>query len=510
MVADQNSSHRLGRKIRRPAFHFTPPSGWMNDPNGLVYLDGEYHLFYQHNPNSVNFGEMHWGHAVSTDLVSWSHLPVALAPDEMGLIYSGCAFVDVNNTSGLGATDTHPLVAAYTYHDQKREVEQHTDIEAQAIAFSQDRGRTWIKFPGNPVLKNHKKQRDFRDPKIFWHELTQQWIMVLAVYDHVEFFKSSNLTEWWYGGAFGQGVGVAGGLWECPDLFPLRIDNSEDFKWVLIVSINPGGPQEGSGTQYFVGDFDGASFLLDPEFEALSSLNGAEWLDWGSDNYAGVTWSDVPQSDGRRLFIGWMSNWRYAQDIPCSNWRGMMTVPRELSLLRENGQLRLRSLPVREIMANMRLVQSNDGAQITQFPYAHGHITLIAKLSTGSLVGEFGIVLTNAHGDAVRIGFDVSQNCFFIQEISHLKSAERGSKPPGRHTMPRIMERSDIKLEMLVDENSVELFADNGVSVMTETIYPSSPFSVITVFHAGHCVAIDSFSVESFEYDHSHRSNDGG
>lgn len=289
----------------RPQYHFTPASGWMNDPNGMFYYEGEYHLFYQHYPDSTVWGPMHWGHAVSKDLIHWEHLPIALNPDKNGYIFSGSAVVDWKNTSGLGTKESPPIVAIFTYHDPVGAEAGRNDFQTQGISYSVDKGRTWKVYEQNPVLKN-PGIADFRDPKVSWNDMSKQWVMALAVKDHIEFYGSPDLKQWTKLSEFGNTLGNHGGVWECPDLFPLK-DEAGNTKWVLFVSINPGGPQGGSATQYFIGDFDGRNFIPQDSVE--------RWIDYGADNYAGVTWSDIPEDDGRRLFIGWMSNWQYANVV---------------------------------------------------------------------------------------------------------------------------------------------------------------------------------------------------
>src|SRR5688572_327195 len=236
----------------RPQLHFTPEAKWMNDPNGMVYHNGEYHLFYQYYPDSTVWGPMHWGHAVSKDLAHWEHLPIALYPDSLGYIFSGSAVVDNGNTTGFGTADKPALVAVYTYHDAKKEKAGRIDYQTQGIAYSVDDGRTWKKYEKNPVLKN-PGIKDFRDPNVFWHEASKKWVMILAVLDHVEMYNSSDLKSWTKLSEFGKDFGAHGGVWECPDLFPLTIEGESKEKWVMLVSINPGGPNVGSATQYFIG-----------------------------------------------------------------------------------------------------------------------------------------------------------------------------------------------------------------------------------------------------------------
>src|SRR5688572_4628821 len=324
----------------RPQFHFTPKARWMNDPNGMVYYEGEYHLFYQYYPDGDVWGPMHWGHTVTTDLVVWEHLPIALYPDSLGMIFSGSAVVDEKNSSGFGSTDSPPLVAVFTYHDAVKEKEGRSDYQTQGIAYSLDKGRSWKKYDKNPVIAN-PGVRDFRDPKVFWHEESKQWIMTLVAADHAELYGSADLKLWTKLSEFGKEYGNHGGVWECPDLFQLPVEGEGIQKWVMIININPGAPNGGSGTQYFVGEFDGKKFTSDTE-QARTS-----WLDYGPDDYAGITWSNAP--DGRKIFMGWMNNWSYAQVVPTSPWRGGTTVARDLSLVRIDGSLYVKSVVAVEL-----------------------------------------------------------------------------------------------------------------------------------------------------------------
>ena len=289
------------KEQHRPNFHFTPPSKWMNDPNGMVYYEGEYHLFYQYYPDGIVWGPMHWGHAVSKDMLSWEHLPIAIYPDSLGLIFSGSAVVDWKNTSGFGQNGKPALVAIFTQHDMAGEKAGRNDFQYQSIAYSNDKGRTWTKYKGNPVIPNTNKIKDFRDPKMFWDEAHNQWTMVFAAQNHIKIWASKDLKNWTHQSDFGKEYGTHAGVWECPDLFPIQVENTNEQKWLLLQSLNPGSPNGGSGTQYFVGDFDGKTFTLATDFAKNVSNSQAVWLDWGRDNYAGVTWSDIPKEDGRRL-----------------------------------------------------------------------------------------------------------------------------------------------------------------------------------------------------------------
>jgi levanase/fructan beta-fructosidase len=248
--------------LYRPNFHFTPKKGWMNDPNGMFYKNGYYHLYYQHYPDSNVWGPMHWGHAISTDMITWVEKPIALYPDEKGYIFSGSAVVDEKNTSGFGTLENPPIVAMFTYHDMVKEKVGAINYQSQGIAYSLNEGLTWTKYEQNPIIKN-PNIKDFRDPKITWDAIHQQWLMVLASGDEVYFYTSKNLKDWNKISEFGKRIGAHGGVWECPDFFPMIVEGSDDYKWVLLQSINPGGPNGGSATQYFVGDFDGKKFTLD-------------------------------------------------------------------------------------------------------------------------------------------------------------------------------------------------------------------------------------------------------
>ena len=314
----------------RPVYHHTPLYGWMNDANGLVYKDGEYHLYFQYNPYGSKWGNMHWGHSVSKDLIHWDHLDPAIARDTLGHIFSGSTVIDKNNSAGYGKD---AMIAFYTSAS-----DEHGQI--QCMAYSTDNGRTFTKYENNPVLTS--EARDFRDPKVFWYENTKRWIMVLAVGQEMQIFSSPNLKDWTFESRFGEGQGAHGGVWECPDLFELPVEGTNDKKWVLLCNLNPGGPFGGSATQYFVGSFNGKEFVN--EFPSKT-----KWMDWGKDHYATVTWSDAP--DNRRIAIAWMSNWQYANDVPTSQYRSPNSVPRDLSLFTVDGETYLQSAPSPELLA---------------------------------------------------------------------------------------------------------------------------------------------------------------
>ncbi len=477
----------------RPRFHFTPPSMWMNDPNGMVYYGGEYHLFYQYHPDDTVWGPMHWGHAVSRDLVHWEHLPVALAPDTLGYVFSGSAVVDWDDTSGLGDGRLPPLVAVFTYHDPVRAEAGTGDQESQGIAYSTDRGRTWTKYAGNPVLPNVEHRPDFRDPKVFWHESSAKWVMVLAVHDHVELYGSPDLKAWRYLSSFGESWGAHAGTWECPDLFPMRVEGLDEMKWVLIQNLNPGGPQGGSGTQYFVGDFDGEAFTLDPSFAETLRREPAVWLDQGRDDYAGVTWSNIPKEDGRRIFLGWMSNWDYAQEVPTRPWRSAMTLPRTLRLVRTDVGYRVFAAPVRELTSlraesaripGMTLDGVVDLTDRIGFPVTTSEIVL--EVGKDALRrADFGVELSNARGERYRIGYETSSDRYYSDRTEAGDHAFSEAFADGVHWVPRFAQDGVVRLRLFFDVASVELFADDGATVLTDIFFPNAPFDRIALYAKG-------------------------
>lgn len=445
----------------RPQFHFSPPANWMNDPNGMVYYEGEYHLFYQYYPDDIVWGPMHWGHAVSEDLVHWENLPIALYPDEQGYIFSGSAVVDWNNSSGLGKDGQPALIAIYTYHFDDGEKQGRVDYQTQGLAFSLDKGRTWEKYAGNPILKN-LGIKDFRDPKVFWFEEGEYWMMSLAVKDKISFYKSENLIDWEFSSHFNPEWAAYGGVWECPDLFPLEADNGEQ-KWCLLVSINPGGPNGGSATQYFIGDFDGENFK--------STSNIIKWLDHGADNYAGVTWANVPKEDGRTLFIGWMSNWLYGQEVPTDVWRSAMTLPRSLYLFENEDDFYIASKPIEEVKKLRK----------TSKKWSTSKIQLENELSEIELTPtqqDFKLVFTNEDGDEVILEKSESTIRFDRSNSGNVAFSDDFQK---------VHEITDVDLsikhiQIFVDRSSIEFFFNNGQMVITELIFPNSPFTRLKTF----------------------------
>jgi fructan beta-fructosidase len=479
------------KEQHRPQFHFSPKEKWMNDPNGMVYYDGEYHLFYQYYPDSNVWGPMHWAHAVSTDLTHWEHLPIALEPDSLGYIFSGSAVIDWKNTTGFGSLENPAMVAIYTYHLPTDKKGQTVNFQYQAIAYSLDKGRTWTKYKGNPVIPNDEKIKDFRDPKVFWHEESAQWCMIFAIGDRVRIYNSKDLKSWTLASEFGKGFSIKALPWECPDLFELPIEGTDEKKWVMLLSIGNGGeetgPNGGSATQYFVGDFDGKTFKSDNPKETTL------WVDYGRDNYAGVTWSGIPKEDGRRLFLGWMSNWDYAQVVPTTIWRSAMTLPRVLSLKKTEQGLRLKAEPVKELeqlrrkkvevdqsrygfLKDSKLVM-NDGTGVVEV-FAEFELPKNTK-------ANFGIELKNASQETYRIGYDAATDHYFSNRTNAGKIDFSEKFAPRVHLAPRKTKGNTIQLHCYFDVASAEMFTDDGTTVMTDIFFPTDDFIQINVFSDG-------------------------
>mgnify|MGYP000252267000 FL=1 len=412
----------------RPRVHFTPARNWMNDPNGLLFYKGKYHLFYQHNPSGILWGNMSWGHAVSTDLFNWEHLPVAIPCTDTAGIFSGSAVFDHKNTSGLGTTDNPPMVAIYTLHQNDE------SNQSQHIAFSLDEGVTWTKYQGNPVLDLGMK--DFRDPKVTWQETTQSWLMTVAKPQEfkIAFFTSKDLINWSHLSDFGP-LGATGGIWECPDLFPLQTEDGAT-KWALIVSLNPGGIAGGSGTQYFVGDWDGKYFT--------TTQKKTLWIDYGRDNYAGVTFGDAPNN--RKIFVGWMCNWDYASKLPSPIWRTSMTTPRELQLLTIGDEIRLTANPIAELK--------------TEHDYS---FTIKGNENAEIVIGD--------ESKKVLITFDAAR-----KTVSLDRSAAWYPELEDRIQTTPVIELQEFTIRLVLDHGSVELFIPEAGLALTSLMgLPAAP-----------------------------------
>ena len=465
----------------RPQIHFTPQAHWMNDPNGMVYFNNQYHLFYQYYPDSTVWGPMHWGHATSKDLVRWQHQPVALFPDSLGYIFSGSAVADVNNTSGFGKDGKIPLVALFTHHDPAGEKAGSSTYQNQSIAYSLDEGKTWTKYAANPVLKN-PGIKDFRDPKVMWYEPGKKWIMTLATLDHITFYSSPNLKDWKEESKIGKDFGAHGGVWECPDLFTL--DHNGKKIWVLIVNINPGGPNGGSGTQYFTGQFDGSKFI--------PYQTDTRWLDYGPDEYAGITWSNTGD---RKIFFGWMSNWLYANVVPTERWRSATTVPRDLGLEKIGDKYLITSKPVAELKALEETSKNVENINAANYNFTKevGAISgpFQLRLSADS-IKDFSFSFSNKLGEKVVVGYNKAGNNYYIDRTKSGK-VDFEKSFAARHTAPRFSTKQNFNCIMVVDNASIELFADDGLSTMTEIFFPNEIFSTI------HVQSPDNFTIKSLQ-----------
>jgi len=462
------------KEDHRPLVHFSPKEKWMNDPNGMLYYKGIYHLFFQYYPDSTVWGPMHWGHATSTDLFHWQQQPIALYPDSLGYIFSGSAVADINNTSGLGVNGKGPLVAIFTHHDPVGEKAGRNDFQNQSIAYSNDEGKTWVKYAGNPVLKN-PGITDFRDPKVMWYEKDKKWIMTLATKDRISFYSSKDLKNWVKESEFGNTVGAHGGVWECPDLFSLN-DKGKKV-WVLIVNLNPGGPNKGSATQYFLGDFNGNKFT--------PFSTDTKWLDYGPDEYAGITWSNTGD---RKIFLGWMSNWLYANVVPTEKWRNALTIPRELALRHVGKDILLASNPVIEIssiQSGKKSLQNLDAVKTINLSDKISNLTVPCKINLQiDDANNFSLVLSNDINEQTIIGYDKKSRQYYIDRTKSGKTAFQ-SDFAAKHTAPRFTRDKKMNITLVIDVSSVELFADDGLTTMTEIFFPNKPYDKISVQSPG-------------------------
>ncbi|WP_322172411.1 glycoside hydrolase family 32 protein [Acutalibacter caecimuris] len=435
----------------RPALHFTPRAGWINDPNGLVFVDGTYHLFAQYYPEP-DWGPMHWCHGSSRDLIHWEHLPVALEPDGLGYIFSGSAVYDRENTSGLGEGGRGPLVALYTSHLPG---EGGRDREQQSLAYSLD-GIRFTKYQGNPVLPGSR--RDCRDPKVFRNPVRGCWSMVLAAGDHVEFYASEDLKKWEKTGEFGPAGNYAKGVWECPDLFPLQAGGEE--VWVLLVSMGPSEENHGARTQYFTGRFDGDSFRCDGRFTQ------PEFIDAGLDNYAGVTFFGTEE----RLLVGWACNWIYAHNTPTGAYRGQMTLPRRLFLAdTPKGGLRLGCAPV-------------DQAAFGEAGPWTGELSGQVFKLTVTGTGAGAVRLSNRAGQCLDFGVDAENRAFFDRSQAGEQGFDENFARDwySRMAAPRFYE-GGWEMQFLFDRSVAEMFVDQGTRAFTWVVYPSQPYDRLTV-----------------------------
>lgn len=487
----------------RPAYHHTPLYGWMNDANGLVYKDGEYHLYYQYNPYGSVWGNMHWGHSVSKDLMHWEHRAPAIARDTLGHIFSGSSVVDADNTSGYGAGT---IVAFYTSASDK-------NGQIQCMAYSQDNGDTYAKYDKNPILRPSDGLKDFRDPKVFWYAPEKKWIMIVSADKEMRFFVSQNLKDWTYLSAWGEGYGVQPRQFECPDMIQLPVNGDKNkMKWVMLVNVNPGCYFGGSATQYFVGDFDGTNFTCD------SSKETVKWLDWGKDHYAAVCFSNTGD---RTIAVPWMSNWQYANIVPTRQYRSANALPRELGLYEQDGELYVSAAPVKEVQALRKetkeipafdvateyhldnLLDNNEGAYELQMQFTTGTADVM------------GFKLFNEKGEAVDVYFNLPEGKLVMDRTkSGVVDFGRNSKPhaleahDGRKTTSinyiddfalatwaPVVKASTHTLNLFVDKCSVEIFLDGGKIAMTNLVFPNEPYNRMSFYGKGGAYKVDNCKI---------------
>jgi fructan beta-fructosidase len=458
----------------RPAFHFAPALNWMNDPNGLVWYDGEYHLFFQYNPLGSDWGNMSWGHAVSSDLWHWEELPIALRFTDTEHVFSGSVVVDHANASGLGAAGRPAMVAVYTSHAVGGK-----PVQAQSLAYSLDRGRTWERYAGNPVLD--VGATDFRDPKVFWYDEGGHWVMVVALASDrvIQLYRSDDLLSWEHLSDFGP-TGAVSHVWECPDLFPLPVDGDlSRSRWVLLVSVQGGAPAGGSGMQYFVGDFDGRTFSAD-----VSAGAEPTWVDHGADYYAAVSFADTP--DGSRLVLGWMSNWQYAHEVPAADHRGTMAVPRAYGLRDVEGGLRLVQHPVlpRRPPSYVEASRALDPGVHALPREARGrHLDIEIALDPG-ISDSCGLVVRQGDGEGTVVGYDATTHELFVDRTA---SGDVAFSPafPAVHRAPLRLRDGEVTLRVVLDSTSVEVFGADGEVVLTDQVFPAPDSDGVALFAAG-------------------------
>lgn len=478
------------REKYRPAFHHTPRYGWMNDPNGMFYKDGRWHLYYQYNPYGSKWQNMTWGHSVSDDLVNWEHLPEAIRPNGLGSVFSGSCAVDHDNTAGFGSD---AVIALYTSAGTS---------QMQSLASSTDDGLTFNIYPSNPVLT---LESEARDPKVFWNDSTKEWNMILAhALDHeMLIFTSPDMKSWTLQSSFGKGLGAQGGVWECPDLFELPVAGTDEKKWVLLCNINPDGPFGGSGTQYFVGDFDGKTFKADTDAAGNVST---KWLDYGKDHYATVTWSDAP--DGRRVALGWMSNWQYAADVPTMQFRSANTLPREMGLFRApDGEVYASSAPSPELEAlrgklAAKVKKTTVGRKARSFALSseNGGICEILMDIEASKAKTVNVVFSNSQGEKVVMQYDpAAATLSFDRTQSGITDFSEGF--PAVTVTPTHEASGRIALRIFVDRSSMEVFGNDGEFVMTNLVFPRTPYTALSVSAEGGNAKVENLRIYSLKSD---------
>ena len=501
----------------RPSYHHTPSYGWMNDPNGMFYKDGVYHLCYQYNPYGSKWGNMHWGHAISRDLIHWKEVEPTIARDPMGHIFSGSAVIDKEGTAKYGKD---AIVALYTSASDK-------NGQIQCMAYSTDGGYTFHKYPGNPVLTPFDGLKDFRDPKVFWYAPLKKWYMIVSADKEMRFYSSPNLRDWTYVSAFGQGYGAQPNQFECPDFFQLPVDgNPNKKKWVMIVNINPGCLFGGSATEYFIGDFDGKNFVCD------SKPSVAKFLDYGKDHYATVTFSGVQD---RVLGIAWMSNWQYANVTPIRQYRGANTLPREFKLFTgKDGQIYMSSNVVPEVaglrktfkrLPDLVITQGKDSKNLSSSKENAFEMEMDV---TPSDAAKTGFILYNEKGEKVNIYFDMKagrlvmdrtesgrtkfgekaeahkiEKEFDLHEHREIKDSFRKLNSVnykndfalGTWAPLSLCDSKTYHLDVFVDKCSIEIFVNGGRIAMTNLVFPTQPYTSVKFYSDGNKAAYRNIKV---------------
>lgn len=436
-----NTFDTANRERFRPQYHHTPATGWMNDPNGMFYKDGVYHLYYQYNPYGSMWENMTWGHSTTKDLIHWQAEPTAIEPDALGTIFSGSCVVDKNNTAGFGAG---AVIAFYTSAGQS---------QTQSMAYSTDGGKTFTKYANNPILTADIP--DFRDPKCFWNPEIQKWNLILAAGQEMRIYSSPNLKDWTYESSFGKEYGCHDGVWECPDLMKLQVRGTDKQKWMLICNINPGGPFGGSATQYFIGDFDGHKFSCDQKPEETL------WMDYGKDHYATVTFDNAP--DGRKIAIAWMSNWQYANQVPTKQFRSANSIARDLELFEYQGNVYCSVIPSKE--------NNTLRGKTIKKPTQNCEIVIDTKSSTE-------IVLSNNKGEQVVMNYNAQKQTFSMDRTKSGDSSfsEAFAAKTVAPTYGHIKQ-----LRIFIDRCSIEAFDTEGKMAMTNLVFPNEPYSTLKV-----------------------------
>lgn len=441
-IKNAESFDTKNREQYRPLYHHTPAYGWMNDPNGMFFKDGVWHLYFQHNPYGSQWENMTWGHSTSTDLIHWTFQGDPVQPDAWGSIFSGSSVVDKNNTAGFGE---NAIVALYTSAGEN---------QTQSMAYSTDNGKTFTKYDGNPIITSNVP--DFRDPHMFWNEDIKKWNMILAAGQQMNIYSSDNLKDWKFESSFGAEYGSHGGVWECPDLMKMKVRGTDKEKWMLVCNINPGGPSGGSATQYFVGDFDGHKFTCESKPEVT------KWMDYGKDHYATVTFDNAP--NGRHVALAWMSNWQYANQVPTLQYRSANSIPRDLGLFEYKGNTYCSVTPSEEITAARSKKPSKSLSEACEMVV--------------NLKGDATITLSNSKGEKVVMTYKAKDETFSMDRTLSGKT-DFSSDFAAITTAPVYGKMN--KLRIFIDKSSIEVFDSDGKMAMTNLVFPTKPYDKVTI-----------------------------